>query len=163
MKLRRSFTALLLATSVTVVSIVGTSPARADDSLAASGRNDGRSETGRTEATGGKTAGPWVLAGFGAAVAATGVGLYVVGTNRVTRGEARVIPANDPAPAVTQKVSDITAGRSMQTVGAVSGALGIAGVAGGLIWHFSEPKERQVRVTPSAGYGYGGLAVSGRF
>ena len=120
-------------------------------------------EGARTETTGGKSAGPWVLTGFSAAVVATGVGLYVIGSNKVAEGEARPVPMNDPAFAVTQKVSDITAGRSMQTVGIVGGVLGVAGVAGGLIWHISEPKERTVRVAPSAGYGYGGVAVSGRF
>jgi hypothetical protein len=117
----------------------------------------------RTETTGGKSAGPWVLTGFSAAVVATGIGLYVVGSNKVAEGEARPIPRNDPVPAATQKVSDITVGRSMQTVGIVGGVLGVAGVAGGLIWHFSESKERTVQVAPSAAYGYGGVALSGRF
>ncbi len=140
---------MLIATSVTAAS--APSLAHAEESAP------------RTETIGGKSAGPWVLTGFSAAVVATGVGLYVVGSNRVAEGEARTIPRNDPVPAATQKVSDITVGRSMQTVGIVGGVLGVAGVAGGLIWHFSEAKERTVKVAPSAGYGYGGVAVSGRF
>ena len=152
MHLRHRFLVVLVATSFSV------GAASSVPSLA-----HAEETAPRTETTGGKSAGPWVLTGFSAAVVATGIGLYVVGSNKVAEGEAWPIPQNDPVPAATRKVSDITVGRSMQTVGIVGGVLGVAGVAGGLIWHFSESKERTVRVAPSAAYGYGGVAVSGRF
>jgi hypothetical protein len=151
MNLRDRLVVTLVATSLT---LGAASPASADTAT---------SSAPRTETTGGKTAGPWVLAGMSAAVAATGVGLFVAGGNKVAKGEAETIPTNDPAPAITRKVSDITAGRSMQAVGAIAGVLGATGVVGSLIWHFSEPPERTVLIAPSAAYGYGGVAVSGRF
>jgi hypothetical protein len=54
-------------------------------------------------------------------------------------------------------------------VGVVAGSVGIAAVAGGLIWHFMEPTSSGPQqtgrplVVPQVAPGYAGVGVLGRF
>jgi hypothetical protein len=57
-------------------------------------------------------------------------------------------------------------GRTLEGIGITVGAVGIAAVAGGIIWHFVEPAgspKTGTTVTPVISPGYGGLAVGGSF
>ncbi len=52
----------------------------------------------------------------------------------------------------------------MANVGFIVGGVGIAAVAGGLIWHFLEPTgEKTAGLVPQLGPGYAGMALSGTF
>ena len=48
-------------------------------------------------------------------------------------------------------------------VGAAIGGVGIAGMVGGLGWHFAERPQRIILVRPAVGAGYGGLTLSSHF
>jgi hypothetical protein len=113
---------------------------------------------------------PWVVVGVGGAALITGAILYGVGGGKVSSAE------NDcPAPnhtglsCTTTDASNGNSGRSLETVGVIAGSVGIAAVAGGLLWHFMEPSSSSRQqtgtpfVTPQVAPGYAGLGVTGRF
>jgi len=107
---------------------------------------------------------PWVVVGTGGAALVAGVVLYAVGAGDVSTavgvcGTARQCPS---ASAESQG----NTGRSLETVGAVVGAVGVAGVALGLVWHFVDkpaPSSSGTLVTPVVAPGYAGLALGGAF
>ena len=121
----------------------------------------------RTEESGGKSVAPWVLTGIGALMLGAGVALYAMGNTKAEDAANRTIPTNVPpeqvAAIATRNVNDVAAGRTMQVTGIAIGAVGFAGFAGGLIWHFAEPPSRSTTVTPSAGPGYAGASLTSRF
>jgi tetratricopeptide (TPR) repeat protein len=114
---------------------------------------------------GGHSAAPWVVFGVGAAGMVTGLALVVVGASQVSSAESAcpgdVCPKGD-----TADKDKGNSGRSLETAGWVVFGVGTAALAGGLIWHFVEPKGSDTAgamVTPTFGPGYGGLSLSGRF
>ncbi|MEO6420269.1 MAG: hypothetical protein ABIP39_12710 [Polyangiaceae bacterium] len=119
-----------------------------------------RLERVETVTEGGRSAAPWVLTAFGFVLAATGTTIFVLGTNKVSNGVADPLPTS--ASEINGRVSSISTGQSMQIVGAAVGGLGIAGMVGGLGWHFAERPER-ILLRPAVGAGYGGVAVDARF
>jgi hypothetical protein len=114
---------------------------------------------------GGHTAGPWVLVGVGGAAVVASAVLFAVGAGDISTAE-KTCPVhnqcNDPNAQSTGNT-----GRTLETVGVVVGPVGVAAVAGGLIWHFREnpgaPSTTGATVTPVVAPGYAGLGLGGRF
>ena len=82
----------------------------------------------------------------------TGGVLYGVGSGQVSSAEAVVRPNAHVPAGNSSAISQGNTGRTNETIGVVVGGLGLAAVAGGLIWHFveptgpaSRPKSRRVR------------------
>jgi hypothetical protein len=114
----------------------------------------------------GHTALPWIVAGAGVAVLAAGVVMYAVGDSDVTSaaktcGGGHSCPQT---PAGNSAVSTGNTGRTLEGVGVGAGIAGILGVAGGIVWHFTEhPASGQVAVTPVVAPGYAGVGLGGSF
>jgi hypothetical protein len=117
----------------------------------------------------GHTLPPWIVVGVGGAAIITGGVLYLVGSGNVSSAEN-----NCPAPSHTgpnctaSDASSGNSGRTLESVGVVAGSVGLAAVAGGLIWHFMEPTASSTQtgkplVVPQVGPGYAGVGVGGRF
>jgi hypothetical protein len=118
----------------------------------------------------GHTLPPWIVVGVGGAALITGGVLYLVGSGNVSSAEN-----NCPAPSHTgpnctaPEASSGNSGRTLESVGVVAGSVGLAAVAGGLIWHFMEPASSSTTqmgkplVVPQVGPGYAGVGVGGRF
>jgi hypothetical protein len=113
---------------------------------------------------------PWVVVGLGGAALITGAVLYVVGSSNVSSSESDCPPPNHTGPnCTTSDASSGNSGRSLETVGVVAGSVGIAAVAGGLLWHFMEPTSSSPQqtgkplVVPQVAPGYAGVGVIGRF
>ncbi len=116
----------------------------------------------------GHTIYPWIVVGTGVALAAGGAVVAIVGKGKISDGE-------DACPGracATQALADDgNSGRSQATVGVVLAGVGVAAIAGGLIWHFAEPTSartsdattRRLNVTPAVAPGYAGGVVQGRF
>jgi hypothetical protein len=124
------------------------------------------------EPTHGHSAVPWIVAGAGVAAAAVGGVLFGIGSSNVSSAESACgsTHACPPGPNNTANpnVGLGNSGRTDESIGVTVGAVGLAAIAGGLIWHFAEktgPSDSSgaVVVTPGMGPGYGGLAVQGRF
>ncbi len=113
---------------------------------------------------------PWIVVGIGGAALITGAVLYAVGSGQVSTSESNCPPPNHTGPnCTTSDASSGNSGRSLETVGVVAGSVGIAAVAGGLIWHFMEPTSSSPQqtgkpiVVPQVAPGYAGVGVIGRF
>jgi hypothetical protein len=119
--------------------------------------------TAPTESGGGHSVAPWIVVGVGGAALVTGVVLYAVGAGDVSSA-SNACPSRSNCP---QSVADQgNNGRNLETVGGIVGGVGVAAVAGGLIWHFLEPTSSSSTTTgvaPVAAPGYAGIAVGGRF
>jgi hypothetical protein len=115
--------------------------------------------------SGGHGVAPWIVVGVGGAAVVAGVVLYAVGNGDVTTA-SNACPSRTNCP---QSVADQgNNGRTLETVGVVVGAVGIAGVAGGLIWHFLEPTSgssgaSNSSLSPVVAPGYAGLSLGGHF
>jgi hypothetical protein len=114
---------------------------------------------------GGHSVAPWIVVGVGGAAVVAGVVLFAVGAGNVSTAE-KSCPGhsncNDP-----NAISTGNNGRTLETVGVVAGGVGVAAVAGGLLWHFLEtpgaPSTTGATVTPVVAPGYAGLGLGGRF
>jgi hypothetical protein len=116
---------------------------------------------------GGHTVLPWVVVGVGGAALVAGVILYAVGAPQIsdaekTCGSSHVCP---PGAAGANAISEGNGGRTLETAGVVVGAVGVAGVAGGLLWHFLEPTSGapSAALSPVVAPGYAGVSVGGHF
>lgn len=107
---------------------------------------------------------PWIVVGAGGAAAVGGVVLYAIGAGDVSSASQACPSRKNCSQTVTDKGNN---GRTLETVGAVLGGVGLAAVAGGLVWHFLEPttpeKSTAAHVSPVVTPGYAGLGVSGAF
>jgi hypothetical protein len=120
---------------------------------------------------GGHTVFPWIVVGLG--VATTAVGLVVILTSpSLPAGCTQATKTCQRNPGET--ASDFAkrqedAGRSevQPTEGLIIGGIGLAVVAGGLLWHFLEPsgadKTGALRFTPFAGPGSAGGSLGASF
>lgn len=118
---------------------------------------------------------PWVVTGVGGLLAVTGTVLYAIGSSSVPdRCELwdRVCNpkrADESTESYKQLTDDATSAGNLATAGLVTAGVGVAGVAGGLIWHFLEPvdegapKAGRVHVQPLLGTRERGLAIGGSF
>ncbi len=115
--------------------------------------------------------GPWILVGTGGAVTLIGAILLGVGTGKVSEAEAEC--DDHKCPPGKEEYADIgNTGRILTGIGGVSLGLGLAAVAGGLVWYFvsgsdddesADEEAASFSVTPVAGPGYGGIGIGGRF
>lgn len=114
---------------------------------------------------GGHTVPPWILFGVGAAVLVASPVLLGVGAGDISTAE-KTCPVhnncNDPNAQSTGNT-----GRTLETVGVIAIPVGVAAVAGGLIWHFAEhtgsSSTTGTTVTPVVTPGYAGVGVGGHF
>jgi hypothetical protein len=113
--------------------------------------------------TGGKSITPWIVVGVGGVLTVVGVLTYAGGKSKVNDAEAACPDRVCADPATQNKGND---GRKQMNVGGVLTGLGLAGVAGGLVWHFAFDKPG----TPSTGWleptvapGYAGMSYGGTF
>ena len=113
---------------------------------------------------GGHGVAPWVLVGVGGAAVLTGVVLYIVGAGKVSNDESICGSTHLQCPPGSPAIADGNSGRSLETVGGIVGGVGVAAVAGGLIWHFLEPSSSSsAAVAPVVTPGYAGISLGGRF
>jgi hypothetical protein len=120
--------------------------------------------------TQGHSVAPWIVVGIGGAALITGAVLYAVGSGKVSSAETDCGPSHTGPSCTTSDASSGNTGRSLESVGVVAGSVGIAEVAGGLIWHFMEPtsssgstQSAKPLVVPQVAPGYAGVGVIGRF
>jgi hypothetical protein len=106
---------------------------------------------------------PWVIVGIGGAATIAGGILLAVGASDISSastdcGGTRKNCASDIA-------SKGNTGITLETVGITSGVVGLAAVAGGLIWHLAERPESvpstATFVSPVMAPGYAGVRLSG--
>lgn len=123
--------------------------------------------TAPTVAARGPGAGPWVLVGVGAAaIVAGGVFLYLRDAplqefHRLCRVDGDCLPENEAA---ARSPRDAAALYTTLTV--VAGSVGVAAVAGGLLWYGLAPRRTattSLRVSPWASASAAGMTVGGRF
>jgi hypothetical protein len=107
---------------------------------------------------------PWIVAGAGGALVATGIVLFAVGAGDVSSAESQC-PSHMNCSNKSAADQGNT-GRTLETVGVIAGAVGLAGAAGGLVWHFMEASSYQsagARVAPVVAPAFAGLSVAGSF
>ena len=111
---------------------------------------------------------PWIVTGVGGLMAATGTVLMVVGATTVPAG-CDIIARGLCGKAGSTEEQDAKSAGTLWDVGVGIAAVGAAGVAGGLIWHFLEPvdegtgKAGRIRVQPLVGARERGVAIGGTF
>ena len=113
--------------------------------------------------------GPWVLVGVGGAAAVAGIVLLVVGQGKISESKDKCpIPPGGMARVCVGGVNGDSLqseGNTLSAVGGVVGGVGVAAIAGGLIWHFTESTgpETRARIRPDVRPGYAGLTVGAHF
>lgn len=116
----------------------------------------------------GHTIYPWLLVGGGVVAAAVGGVMFGIGTSNVSQAET-VCGSNHvcPTSAGTGPVNQGNSGRTDESIGVTVGSVGLAAIAGGVIWHFVEhpsrsaPTTGKVEFEPRVAPGY--VGVGGRF
>jgi tetratricopeptide (TPR) repeat protein len=127
-----------------------------------------------TVEVGGHTAGPWVVAGLGAAAIVPGVVILFVGKGKVdsarqgclqfNEGANNCLPS-DPLDGSSRGAVD-SLGATLENVGWVVASVGLAAAIAGLVWHFVEPtgvKTTATSLVPLMGPGYAGLSFGAKF
>jgi hypothetical protein len=112
-----------------------------------------------------RSAMPWVVVGVGGAATVAGAVILAVGVSDVSSADSACKTRMRCDPAVANKGNN---GRDLEPVGYAVGAVGLAAVAAGLVWYFTEtpsgtPTAGFVRVTPLVAPGYAGLSLGGGF
>jgi len=114
---------------------------------------------------GGHSVAPWIVVGVGGAAVVAGVVLFAVGAGDVSTAEQKCPDHHNCNDVNAQNTGNT--GRTLETAGVVAGAVGVAAVAGGLLWHFLEtpgaPSTTGATVTPVVAPGYAGVGLGGRF
>jgi hypothetical protein len=117
---------------------------------------------------GGHSIAPWVLVGVGGAAVVAGGVMLAVGAGDVSSANSKC-PSRSGCDASV--ASQGNTGRTLETVGVIAGAVGIAAVAGGLAWHFTEPSGAGAsakatpgtQLAPVVAPGFAGLSLGGSF
>jgi len=120
--------------------------------------------------TGKRSAVPLIVVGAGAVATVVGGVIFFGARSDISDFEKQcpVDPTtgHNVCPAGTSYADDANAAESRQTLGEVIGGVGLAAVAGGLIWYFvqkpSSPAS-STAVVPAFAPGYGGLELAGKF
>ncbi len=120
--------------------------------------------------SGGRSLTPLFIAGGGAVIAIIGVGVYASGAKKVSDFEV-ICPNRKCPPDQTAAIDQGNDARNQQNLGGALIGIGVAGIAGGLIWYFvSSPKSaaqgaagQRAGVTPLVAPGFAGLALGGGF
>jgi hypothetical protein len=114
-------------------------------------------------AGGSHSAAPWVIVGIGGAGTVAGAILFAVGASDISSANTEC--GNTHKLCAPEVASKGNSGITLETVGITSGVVGLAAIAGGLIWHFSERSDRPpstgALVSPVVAPGYAGIALSG--
>jgi hypothetical protein len=122
---------------------------------------------------------PWIVVGAGAGAALAGVILVPLGLNAISDAEA-ACGGRTCVKSQGDAASDGNAGRVKVIAGDVVLGVGVAAIAGGLVWQFAMNKPRimkpqqdegapspsttpSVSVAPLGGPTFGGAAITGRF
>jgi tetratricopeptide (TPR) repeat protein len=116
---------------------------------------------------------PLIVAGAGAVVTVIGVAVYAGGSKDVNKYEALCPNRMCTGPNEQADANGGEAARKKKVTGAVVTGVGVAGIAGGLIWYFVQPTTSNAtasagtlskpRVNPELAPGFAGLALSGAF
>lgn len=116
---------------------------------------------------------PLVVAGGGGLLMLIGIVVYVPAAKDVNNAEDKCPNRHCDGPDPVANANNAKQGedaRKKATTGAVIAGIGAAGVAGGLIWYFAQPKKTTTTgtllrpdVTPAVSPGFAGLALSGSF
>jgi hypothetical protein len=110
---------------------------------------------------------PWIVTGVGGAAAIAGGVMYLVGSGDVSSAK-KTCPVSTKCP-VASAISQGNTGDTLESAGSVTFFVGLAAVAGGVLWHFLEPtgpasgSPSKASFTPVVGPGYSGASVVGRF
>jgi tetratricopeptide (TPR) repeat protein len=121
--------------------------------------------TESSSSVGGKSVAPWVLVGVGGGGLVAGGVLLGIGSGEVSSALDKC-PTRSCSHANASAISQGNDGRHLETAGVIVGALGIAAIAGGLIWHFAEkpaPTVGSTHLSPAVGRQYAGVALDGAF
>ena len=111
---------------------------------------------------------PWIVVGAGGAALVTGAILFGVGVGDVSNAENQC-PTHKGCSSSTADQGNT--GRTLETVGVIVGAVGLAGIAGGIVWHVIEPAASAPAVAPAPAAhvspviapGFAGLSIGGSF
>jgi tetratricopeptide (TPR) repeat protein len=137
----------------------------APEPLPASPSATSSAPAGATPETGAHTATPWIVVGIGGAVAIAGVALFAVGAGDISSAASSCGNKHQNCPA--DVASKGNRGISLEKAGVTTGILGIAALAGGLIWHFAEKPSATgatgAFVKPVVAPGYAGIELAGVF
>lgn len=107
---------------------------------------------------------PWIVAGAGGAATIAGTIVFFSGKSKVSDA-TEACPDRKCSPDIAEKGN---AGRREQKIGAIVGGVGLAAIAGGLVWGFvfNEPKAEEEVVTgfePQLGPGFAGFNFATKF
>jgi tetratricopeptide (TPR) repeat protein len=164
---RESPSASVAAPSPTTASSASAAPAAtaAPEPLPASPSATSSAPPGPTSETSAHTATPWIVVGIGGAVAIAGVALFAVGAGDISSAASSCGNKHQNCPA--DVASKGNSGISLEKAGVTTGILGIAALAGGLIWHFAEKPSATgatgAFVSPVVAPGYAGIELAGVF
>ena len=117
----------------------------------------------------GHTVGPWVMVGVGGAATVAGLVLLLVGQGKIADSKSmcpvKPLTMARECPDTFNGSAAQSSGNTLSAVGGVVGGLGLAAVAGGLIWHFTESTgpETRARLRPDVRPGYAGLTLGAHF
>ena len=163
-------TATVTATATATVTATATETATAPTATATAAPTGGEMRTHGVA--------PWVVVGVGAAAAIAGGVMIAVG--QVKLGDATANCSRDPVSGVlscanlpgindpnksNQTRSDWESqGNTLRGVGIGVAAVGVAAIAGGIIWHVVEPTgPKSASLAPVLAPGYAGLSLAGKF
>jgi hypothetical protein len=113
---------------------------------------------------------PWIVVGVGGGLILVGGVIYAAGAKKVSDFEAQC--PNRKCPVGQENlIQDGNDARNQQNLGGIVAGVGLAGVIGGLVWFFAQPKEpaaqssliHRTSMTPVLGPGFTGLSLDGRF
>lgn len=137
-----------------------------------------------TSSGGHRSAVPLIVAGAGAVVTIVGLAIYFPAHKDVSDFEKQCpnhmcpaamgsTPAEISQAAADQKtlIDNANSARKKQVAGGVITTVGIAGIAGGLIWYFAQPTAPaqtagtvlKPKLSPAVSPGFAGLSLSGAF
>jgi tetratricopeptide (TPR) repeat protein len=107
-----------------------------------------------------RSPGPWILTGVGGAATIAGIVVWVVGHGDISTAETACNGRTGCQPAVASQGNN---GRRLETAGAVVGGVGLATLAGGLVWLIlQKPAESPTSaafVSPVVAPGYAGITI----
>lgn len=105
---------------------------------------------------------PWVATGVGGATTIAGAVVYFGGKSKVADAEA-LCPTRTCSADIAEKGNS---GRRQQTVGLIVGGVGLAAVAGSVVWGlmFNEPQSaEQTAIAPQLGPDFAGVQIAKQF
>jgi hypothetical protein len=112
----------------------------------------------------GHSAAPWVVAGLGAAALAGGLIVVGVGVSDVSNAENVCM---DHAHCGSSSAADQgNLGRTLQPIGFAAAGIGVAAIAAGLVWHFTERAPRPATgllIHPALAPGFAGASIGSTF